>query len=105
MENKGIKLPKEVVEVLQDPETIKVLTTKDGEGVPHTVFKGSLTALDDKTIAYMELLENSHTLKNILRLMNIESGKKLVAINVLDQKKGISYQIKGEPYQLHIEGP
>ena len=37
-----IKLPKEVIEAFKDPETIKVLTTTDEEGTPHTVFKYSM---------------------------------------------------------------
>jgi hypothetical protein len=103
---KVLKLPDEVVEIINNPKTFKVVATKDEEGVPHVVFKGSLRAIDNETIAFAELLENSRTGKNILRLMNFDyDKKKLIAISVFNSENGISYQIKGEPYQLEVEGP
>ncbi len=101
----GFKLPDEVVEILNDPESIKVVATKDEEGIPHVVFKGFVGALDSETIAFAELIEDSRTMKNILRLLNLDEEKKLIAINVFNPKKGVSYQIKGEPYQLEMDWP
>ena len=94
-------LPDEVVEILRDPESIKVLTTTDESGFPYSVFKGSLTALDGDTIAYMELVENSETYKNMLRDYWI---KKRVSVLVYTKEKG-AYQIRGVPVRFAIEGP
>ena len=96
------ELTKELMDALNDPETTKVLGTTDEDGCPHVVFKGSLIALDDGNIAYAELIETSLTQKNMLRNF---WNKKPVAISVLNQKKKVNYQIKGEAYKFHIEGP
>jgi len=96
------KLTKEIMETLNDPETLKVLTTTDEKGIPHTVVKDTLKALDSETIAYMELIESSRTSRNILRNL---WDKKLVAITLFNVKERTSYQIKGQPYRLMLEGP
>lgn len=55
------RMPKEVVELLrQDPQKVsKVIATVDSNGVPNVVPnvvpKGSLTAIDDETIAFADL--------------------------------------------------
>lgn len=95
-----MKIPLGLKKLLEDPESIKVLTTTDKDGVPHTVFKGSLTSLDDDYLAYVELFEGSQTQKNMLHDLWF---KKPVAIAV--RKGNKAYQIKGEPYRLVIEGP
>lgn len=95
-----MKIPLELKGLLEDHESIKVLTTTDKEGVPHTVFKGSFTSLDDDYLAYVELFEGSQTQKNMLHDLWF---KKPVAIAV--RKGNTAYQIKGVPYRLVIEGP
>ncbi|MBW1888179.1 MAG: hypothetical protein JRI52_07510 [Deltaproteobacteria bacterium] len=95
-------MPKEIIEALKETDTIKVLTTTDEGGIPHTVFKGSLMALDNETLAYMELLETCRTQRNMLRN---HWDNKLVAVGILNEKKGISYQIKGEPVRFIYNGP
>ncbi|MDY6862878.1 MAG: hypothetical protein SV062_07805 [Thermodesulfobacteriota bacterium] len=96
------KLPEEVLDILKGKDTIRVLTTTDEDGVPHSVFKDSLTDLDEEKIAYMELLEISNTNKNMLRSY---WDKKTVVVSLLNSAKKISYQIKGEPDRFLIEGP
>ena len=90
-----MKIPLELKGLLEDHESIKVLTTTDKEGVPHTVFKGSFTSLDDDYLAYVELFEGSQTQKNMLHNLWF---KKPVAIAV--RKGNTAYQIKGVPYRL-----
>ena len=97
-----VKLPKEVMEILSEPETLKVLTTTGENGNPHSVFKSSLIALDEETLGYLELIEVSRTNKNIL--LNLW-GKKLVSVVLFNPKTGASYQIKAEPYKLVDQGP
>ena len=97
-----VELPKELVASLKDPETVKVLTTVDAAGNPHSVFKASLTALDSGYLAYMEMLEFSDSTKNLLRDMYTN---RQISIAVWDKANQISYQIKGAPYRFVYEGP
>ncbi len=91
----------ELTELLRDPETVKVLTTLDENGDPHTVFKGSLTVLEDGHIGYAEVLESSQTNKNMVRSLWFD---KKVTI-VIGKGDGISYQIKGKPSRCLVGGP
>jgi len=93
------KLPEELIALLNDTGSIKVIATIDGEGHPHVVVKGSLTTLDDETIVFAEGLEGSLSNKNLVRSIWFD---KKVAINIT---KGLtSYQVKGRPYKYLITG-
>ena len=96
-----INFSKEMLEALDNPETVKVLTTIDEKGVPHTTFKDSMTILDEKYLAYMELTEFSNTSKNMLRSYWF---KKMVTVGIFNAKQGVAYQIKGEPFKFFMEG-
>jgi len=97
-----IKLSGELADALKDSDTIKVLTTTDQEGLPHSVCKQTLTVLDDGRLAYVELIERSETYKNMLRH---HWDKRNVAIFIFNPKTGLSYQIKGVPTHCMVEGP
>ncbi len=93
------KLPEELIALLHDTGSIKVIATIDGEGHPHVVVKGSLTTLDNETIVFAEGLEGSLSNKNLVRSIWFD---KKVAINIT---KGLtSYQVKGRPYKYLITG-
>lgn len=96
-----VRLPPELIEIFNDPETNKILATLDEQGNPHVVCKYSLTILDDGTIGFLELIETSQTHKNMLRSYNF---KKPVAINITNVKRDISYQIKGHTLKLTVDG-
>lgn len=87
-----VKLSQEVIELIKDTETVKVLATIDENGDPHAVFKRSLTVLDDGSIAYSEALESSQSNKNMVRSIWFN---KSVSITIRG-RNGLSYQIKGE---------
>lgn len=97
-----VKLPKELAEAFEHPETVKALTTVDEEGIPHTVFKGSLGVIDEETIAYMEFLETCRTQRN---MVNSIWFKKTIAVSVFNPVTKVAYQIKGEPYKHVTSGP
>lgn len=97
----AVQLTKEIIDLLNNQESTKVLTTLDADGFPHTAVKQSLQPGDDGTILYLEFLESSRTNKNLVR--SIWFNKK-VAI-ALRGKDGQSYQIKGIPVKTHITGP
>ncbi len=91
----------EVTRLLQDESTVKVLTTVDEHGAPHSVVKGSLTLDDDGNLIVLELLESSRTNRNLVR--SIWYDRK---VSVLLKGTGtVSYQIKGVPVKAHVAGP
>jgi hypothetical protein len=94
-----VKLQEEVIRLLKDPEAQKALATVDEKGVPHLVFKDSLTVLDDGKIAYAEELDSSQANKNMVRGIWFD---KTVAVTVA--KESVAYQIKGKPYKCLITG-
>lgn len=97
-----IDLPQATVELFNDPQTVKTLTTTDEEGAPHNVCKSSLTVLEDGLVGYCEMIETSKTQRNMLRNY---WAKKLVSISLFNPATGLSYQIKGLPYKFIVDGP
>ena len=95
------ELPKEVVDLINDSESIKVLATADEEGNPHTVFKDSLTVLDDGKLAFGEEFEGSQTNVNLVRSIWFNKN---VELTVRD-RHGTTFQIKGKPYRYVHSGP
>jgi len=99
-----VKLPQELMDALKEKDTIKVLTTFDENGVPHTVLKDSITALDEKRLAYMELIETSMTQRNMLKNFWRREVKP-ISIAVINRRMNLYYQIKGMPDRFLYEGP
>lgn len=96
-----VKLPKEAVNIINDPESIKVLTTVDEEGNPHAAFKDDLTVLDDGNLAFGEVFEGSQTNVNLVRSIWFN---KSVELTVRD-RRGTTFQITGKPYRFAHAGP
>lgn len=97
----SIALTQDAIDLLNDPETSKVLATIDADGFPHVVTKQSLQAGPDGNVHLLQGLESSATNRNLVRA--IWYGGK-VAIG-LRGKDGRSIQIKGAPIHNHITGP
>lgn len=97
----AVALAEEVVRLLSEKETIKVLATTDENGVPHAVVKQSLHLGEDGNLVYLELLESSQTNKNMVRSIWFKGR---VAV-ILSGKDGLSYQIKGRPVKAVVAGP
>lgn len=96
----SIKLQDKIIKLINDRDTIKVLSTVDKNNVPHTTFKKFLKADDDGNIIYLELIESSITNNN---MVNSIWFKKKVSITI-KSKDNESYQIKGIPVKAHISG-
>lgn len=94
------QLPEELINLLKNSDSVKILATTDGSGAPHVVAKGSLTTLDGEFIAFSEGLDSSVSNKNLVRSIWYD---KPVAISIT--KGAVSYQIKGKPYKCLIVGP
>jgi predicted pyridoxine 5'-phosphate oxidase superfamily flavin-nucleotide-binding protein len=93
------KLPDELIELLDDPASIKIVGTSDEDGTPHLVVKGSLTSLDGETLVFAEGFEGTQSNKNLVRSIWFD---RKVSVNIT---RGLeSYQIKGRPYKYLITG-
>ena len=91
------KLPDDLLSLLNDIESAKVVGTIDDDGIPHLVVKGSLTTLDNETIVFVEGFEGSLTNENLISSVRLN---KKVAINIT--KGLISYQVKGFPHKYPV---
>jgi hypothetical protein len=95
-----VTLPKELGELLEDKDAVKVLGTVDGQGIPHVVFKDSFTLLEDGSLAYAEDLDSSQSSKNMVRSIWFD---KTVSVTVGKGEEG--YQMKAKPVKCLITGP
>ena len=80
------KMPKQVMDLINDPEAVKFLATIDAEGKPNCALIASLSAASEDTLIFAELMMNK-TKKNL-----ISTGK--VAATVY-KAPWSSYQVKG----------
>lgn len=96
-----IRLPKEVVDLISEPESIKIVATTDEEGNPHAVFKDFVNVLEDGNIAFGEEFEGSPTNVNLVRAIWFDKNVELA----IRGKDGTTYRIKGKPYKYVYTGP
>lgn len=80
------KMPKEVMELFNNPASIKFLATVDSEGKPNAVVIASLVAIDDETLAFADLMINK-TKENLLNTKKVAATVYKPAMN--------SFQVKG----------
>jgi hypothetical protein len=86
-------IDKNLAEVINAIDTLKVLATIDKNNVPHVVYKGSIHADENGNIAFLELLESSRSGQNLVHSIWFD---KKIAINILDKDKN-SYEIIAKP--------
>lgn len=97
----AVELDREIVELLEDNETVTVLATSDAKGNPHAVANQSFQLGADGKLIYLELLESSQTNKDLVR--SIWFGRKVAL--ALKGRDGRSFQIKGSPVKALVSGP
>ena len=98
----SLVLSSEALSLLDDPATVKILATVDGDGAPHAVVKQSLHAgADGRRLFYLELLDTSATNRNLVGSLWYDGR---VAIT-LAGSEGRSVQIKGRAVKNHVTGP
>jgi len=95
------KLDKEIIALLGSDDSTKVLATVNELGYPHAASKPYIRVDGDGNLLYLELVESSHTQKNLVRSIWFEQK---VAISV-SGTNGQSWQIKGKPVKTLITGP
>jgi predicted pyridoxine 5'-phosphate oxidase superfamily flavin-nucleotide-binding protein len=94
-------LDPEIIALLEDRQTLKVLATVDDDGIPHAVVKEALLCNQDGNLQVLELIEASQSNHNLLRSLWFD---KPVAVLIKGQD-GRSFQIKGVPIKAHLSGP
>ena len=96
-----VTLDQDVIDLLNDPATVKVLATVDGDGAPHAAIKRSLHLAGDGKLHFRELIESSATNRNLVRALWFDRAVSIL----LYAPDGRSVLIKGRPVKTHITGP
>ena len=91
-----VSIPKDVVEVLNAPDSVKILATADEKGMPNAVPVYSIVPVSDDTIAFAEIFI-IHTKQNLEKNKNA---------NVTVYKApATAYQLKGTFDGFQTSGP
>jgi len=95
------KLSKEIVALIRDPRSIKVIATSDDNGIPHSAFKNCLTVLEDGNLAFAEVFEGSRTNANLVRSVWFDKD-----VDVLVRgEDGTTWRIAARAYKYSYTGP
>lgn len=96
------KMPKEVIELFQDPGVPKMVATISREGELNVTPKTSMTAVDDETLAFADLYgRTTRTFKNLE-----ETGKvSIVALKLPLAPPFTTFQVKGTFREYLTSGP
>ncbi len=90
-----MKMPEEVMNLLNDQEATKVLTSVSPEGIPHTVIIGSTMAPESDLISAAEILMQTTSI-------NLRANPN---VSVLAVKGKESYQVVAKVKAHETEGP
>ena len=90
------KMSKEVMDIFNDQSASKALATVDENGSINVVPKGSLTAINDETLAFADIF-GDRTNKNL------EARKNVTAVSFKLPPAG--YQVKGTFQGFQTSGP
>lgn len=88
------------LELLRDPETLKVLVANDRLGHPHVAIDRTIAPDEEGRIVYQEFLETSA--RNVALVNSLWFGRPVV-IHV--EGNGAAYDIRGVPVRCVISGP
>jgi predicted pyridoxine 5'-phosphate oxidase superfamily flavin-nucleotide-binding protein len=92
------KMPKEVMDMLNDPQTPKVLATCDEAARLNAVPKGTLTAIDDETVAFADIFGDKTN-------VNLKSTHKAAVAVFTMALPPVGYQVKGTFQGFQASGP
>lgn len=93
-------ISKELQDIIEDKETLKLVATVGKDGIPHAVYKGSLHVNEDGNIEYYELLESARDNQNFVYSLWFD---KKISISILDKNKR-SFEIIGKPVRSITSG-
>ena len=92
-----VKMPKEVMDMFNDPAASKVLGTIDENGVLNVAPIGTLSAINEETIAFAEVFGGKTK-------SNLEKTRKAAAV-AYKSPPPAGYQIKGALVGWQTSGP
>jgi hypothetical protein len=89
------------LDLLESPESAKVLVTTSQDGSPHAAITDFLRKGPDGSILYLEPLESSLTNKNLVRAIWFD-GRVAIALSHPDGRR---VELRGRPERALIAGP
>ena len=95
------KLSLEILHLLDQSDTTKIVATIDEFGNPYAIASPFLSAGPEGELVHLELLEKSATNRNLLRSLWFD---KKVSVT-LGASDGSNYVIQGRPVKALISGP
>ena len=96
----AVEISQDLVEVLRNDSTLKVIATLSPQGEVHSAVKQSLTVDENGQIIYLEFFEKSQT--NINLVNSIWFDKKISITAVTADRR--SFLIKGKPVRTRVFG-
>ncbi|MDR0881673.1 MAG: hypothetical protein LBP55_03910 [Candidatus Adiutrix sp.] len=90
----------DIRDIINDPQTVKVVGTVSPAGQPHTAVKQSLTVNDQGELEYLELFESSESYRNITSGLWRDLP---VSVTVLSAR-GEAYNITGRTRRILVAG-
>ena len=92
------KMTKEVIDMMKDPQASKALATCDATGKLNVVPKGTLTAIDEETVAFGDIFGDKTN-------MNLEANQKAAVAVFKMELPPVGYQLKGTFQGFQTSGP
>ncbi|MFC2017854.1 pyridoxamine 5'-phosphate oxidase family protein [Chloroflexota bacterium] len=92
------KMLKVIVDLLNDPQSSKVLATSDVVGTVNVVPKGTLAAVDDETLVFGDIMGDKTN-------ANLKANNKVAVAVFKMQMPPVGYQVKGTFQGFQTSGP
>ncbi|HWQ77674.1 MAG TPA: hypothetical protein VN381_02600 [Anaerovoracaceae bacterium] len=93
------ELPQELIELLDKPDSVKVLGTLNADGSPRLAINKSLTTLDGKTLILSEELEKTLSNKNLVRSIWFDKR-----VSVYISNGPVAYEVRASVNRCFIIG-
>ena len=90
-------MPQAVIDLMNEPSVAKALATCDAEGTLNVVPKGTLTAIDDQTLVWGDVLGGKTN-------ANAEATRKVAVTAFKMQMPPVGFQVKGTFQQFQTSG-
>jgi len=92
------KMPKEVIDLFNDPQASRVLATCDAAGTLNVAPKGSLIAIDEETVAFADIMGDKTN-------VNLTATGKAAGAVFKMEMPFPGYQVKGTFQGFQTSGP
>jgi len=92
------KMPKEVMDLLNEPGVSKVLATCDDAGTLNVVPKGTLAAVDEETVVFGDIMGDKTNI-------NLKATGRAAVVVFKMQMPPVGYQVKGTFQGFETSGP